>query len=44
MQPERDSEGEWTDPPEVIRQKHADYNAARRAQALPSPADPEGWC
>ena len=47
MRPMRDSEGPWKDPPEVIRQKFAGFEAAGGRPAPPNspndPDDPEGW-
>jgi hypothetical protein len=46
MQPVRDSEGPWTDPPEAIRLRHANHAGATGDAApamLADPDDPEGW-
>lgn len=47
MQPVRDSQGEWTDPPEVIRGRHAKYVGSICVEPPSIPVDrddPEGWC
>lgn len=47
MQPVRDAEGEWSDPPEVIRARYAKFAGAicTEPPSVPvDPDDPEGWC
>ena len=49
MQPVRDAEGPWRDPPPALAAEHAAFQAKRAEAAAAArrpvdPNDPEGWC